>query len=170
MTVFYQNTPPIINSNKIGEFIAYLKKELRKIKEEILLKRIQKREYEKEVKIILSTMEKIARLLEENPLFKEKEFYDFLNMQHMSEYILKDIECFMNYSMFIDELIIEFKDLIHKKIQMAFEKEEINYKEEYDQFEDFLFEREEYFYLNIYQAHGEYNDLIVEITNIPRSD
>ena len=170
MTVFYQNTSLRIDLNKIKASINYLKKQLMKIKEKALSLRIRMNEYEKEVKIITDTMEEIADLLEESPLFKDKEFYDFLMIQHMIKYILKDVEFFVNYSEFIDELIFEFRELVNKKIKLEFGEEKINYHEEYLKFKDFLFDKKEYFYLEIHKPHGKYNDLVVEITNIPRSD
>ena len=172
MIEHYETSPQILNSDGIMETINFLKEIFNKIQERYLEIKTKKEElkYEKEVKSILKLMEEISDSLEENPLFKDNEYYDFLMIRHMIKYVLEDIRLFLNFSEFVDELIISFKEIIQKKIQNELENEKIDYENEYSKFDAFLFEKKEFFYLNIHQPHGKYNDLICDITNMNGED
>ena len=96
----------------------------------------------------------------------ENEFHNFLSIQNMVGYIIKDIEKYFKYSSFVNELTSSFCELIHTKIMLLKSNEYEKYNEIYKSFDDVLFKNEEFFYLNIYQHSHQYDDLIDEITNI----
>ena len=167
LTVLYENTPQATYSNKINETISLLKIKLRKIKEKVLAKTIQKKEYEKEIKTILNTMAKIAGLLEDNSLFKNNEHFDFLTICEISEHILMEKELLEQHHPIIDELFKNFAELICFKIELVSNKEDLSkYNKRYEEFENFLLEKEEYFFLEICPYDGKERELIRKIANV----
>ena len=181
MTVFYQNTPKIIGLDKIKETIITFKEYFQKIEEkvnrlknkvievakDILLKH---KEFNEEIKALKSLMVKISDLLEENPLFNKNEFIDFLMIQNMAEYILADFKVFMENAQFIDDLFIDYRNIILKKLENNLEGLEFNYEIEYGSYESLLYEKKEYFYLHIYQSDNSDDDLIAEFANALEGD
>ena len=95
-----------------------------------------------------------------------KEFHAFLSIQNMVGYIVEDLGRFILHSSFILELISSFYRLISIKRNIMKKDDLDNYEKSYKEFEDYLSEKEEYFYLNIYKCTHQYDDLIVQVTNI----
>lgn len=76
-------------------------------------------------------------------------------------YILNDINLFLNYLSFVDELLVNFFNLIHMKLL-----NKKGYSDHYDKFCKYLDGQEDFFYMEIFEYDDGYEDLIVEVTNI----
>lgn len=114
----------------------------------------------KELKIIDESMNEILNILKSiNGM--ENEFYDFFSIRIMVIYFIDDVALFLLNISFISNLFDEFFKLIHKKL---LDKEK--YNEDYSNFTIFLEKQKDYFYTEIYEYDGEYEDLIIEITNV----
>lgn len=122
-------------------------------------------EFLKKLDDINDLMNDISNKLEALNCF-EKEFHNFLSIQNMIGYIIKDTEKYFKHSSFVKKLASLFCELIHTKIMLLKNDEYEKYNEIYKSFDENLFKHEEFFYLNIYQHTHQYDDLIDEITNI----
>ena len=114
-----------------------------------------------DLKSMKTFMEEISLILEPLDIFLY-EFYDFLSIRVMCNYIIDNLELYLQHSSFINSLLSSFFNLIHSKIN----KDKSQYTEVYDTFEKFLDEKEKIFYLEIYEGTHEYDDLIDEVTNM----
>lgn len=168
MNVKYESSEEIIGLNMINETISYLKEIFNGMKEKLIeIKTRQEQSiYEKEVKNILSLMEKISNLLEESPFFENEEYLDFLTIYEISEHILTDKDLLMEHYGMIEEFLKKFSDIISFKLKLEPNKENHKYNEKYDEFKRFLCEREEYFFLEICPYDGKEKELIKKISNI----
>lgn len=181
MTSFHEGTSQIIDSNKINETIILLKNIFQKIKEKVAeLKNkenptensvlIDHEEFKKETKYLKSLMNEVSDLLEGDNLFNKNEFVDFLMIQNMTEYILDNSETYIQNAQFIDELLIDFREIILKKLENDIEPINFDYDIEYESYESKLYEKKEYFYLHIYQSDDGDDDLIVDFVNALEGD
>lgn len=112
----------------------------------------------KEISVIEDSLSEIADILAQ---IGNKELFYFLSIRHMIGYILKDVKLFIIYMPFVDNLLINFFKFIHSKLIG-----DNDYEENDEIFADFLEEQKDYFYDNIFEYTGEYEDLIIEVTNI----
>lgn len=112
----------------------------------------------KEISVIEDSLSEIANILAQ---IGNKELFYFLSIRHMIGYILKDVKLFIIYMPFVDNLLINFFKFIHSKLIG-----DNDYEENDEIFADFLEEQKDYFYDNIFEYTGEYEDLIIEVTNI----
>ncbi|MBQ6813471.1 MAG: hypothetical protein IJP12_02410 [Methanobrevibacter sp.] len=110
-------------------------------------------------------MNNISLLLEDSPLFNKKEYYDFLTVYDMTEYLFKDKNLILSNKSFIKNILKRFEDLIFNKNSMENNGEIALYRTEYDNFLRFLEEREEYFLFEIYHYNGTDMELITKIAN-----
>lgn len=138
--------PSIINTVKLNkEDIAYM--------------------YGVNISQILDDVDKLAIMLKKQPLIDE-EFFDFLEIQQITEYILKN----QDYSKpDIDELTIvknifeEFSKLINNKFDILNIKTSDNqdkYKIIYLSFKKKFTKYKEQFYLDMYTPSGKHNETI----------
>lgn len=112
----------------------------------------------KEISVIEDSLSEIADILAQ---MGNKEFSYFLSIRHMIGYILKDVKLFIIYMPFVDNLLINFFNFIHSKLIGN-----NDYEGNDEIFVDFLEKQKDYFYDNIFEYSGEYEDLIIEVTNI----
>lgn len=112
----------------------------------------------KEISVIEDSLSEIADILAQ---IGNKELFYFLSIRHMIGYILKDVKLFIIFMPFVDNLLINFFKFIHSKLIG-----DNDYEENDEIFADFLEEQKDYFYDNIFEYTGEYEDLIIEVTNI----
>lgn len=168
MNVKYESSEEIIGLNMINETISYLKEIFHGMKEKLIeIKTRQEQSiYEKEVKSILSLMEKISNLLEESPFFINEEYFDFLTIYEISEHILTDEDLLMEHHDMIEEFLKKFSDMISFKLKLEPNKENHKYNKKYGEFKRFLCEREEYFFLEICPYDGKEKELIKKVSNI----
>ena len=117
------------------------------------------------LKRIKKLTEDIADKLECLELF-ENEFVRFLSIQDMIEYIIGDIERFVLYSSFVNDLTSLFCNLINEKIKLFKCNALKSYDEIYDEFNNELFKKEEFFNLNIYVSDNQNDELIMKVNNI----
>lgn len=76
-------------------------------------------------------------------------------------YLLDNMRLFLMHMDFMDNLLVNFFDLIHKKLQSDNE-----YDSYYNTFLTFLESKKEIFYTKIFQYSGEYGNSIIEINNL----
>ena len=79
----------------------------------------------------------------------------------MVNYLVEHIRLFLINIAFINNLFNEFFKLIHRKL-LAND----NYEDYYCNFIKFLEKQKDFFYMEIYEYDGDYENLIIEITNI----
>lgn len=91
----------------------------------------------------------------------ENEFYNFLTIKRMIDYLLNDIKLFLIHLRFIEKLLFNFFNLIHQKLLKNDE-----YENEYVSFLTFLNNQKDFFYTKVYIYSGEFEDTIIEINNI----
>ena len=92
--------------------------------------------------------------------FEYDEYYNFASIKRMITYIVDNPEKYFYHSSFIVLLLKSFNDLIIKERQLD------SYKEEYEKFDMFLYEKENYFYTEIFDGDSKYDDAIDEVTNV----
>ena len=117
-------------------------------------------EFLNELKIITKSMDELVSILNTIDSLK-KELIHFLSIQRMINYMLKDIKLFLIHLSFIDDLLVNFFNLIHAKLT-----DKNHYNKHYDKFFTYLDNQEDFFYTKIFEYDGEYEELIVEVTNI----
>ena len=103
----------------------------------------------------------IASILESSDIFSE-EYFDFLSIKNMCNYIINDVKLYILHSSFISSILFNFFKLIRSKI----DDKDSCYSDMYLTFEKFLDKQERTFYLKIYEGTHEYDDLIDEVTCI----
>ena len=113
------------------------------------------------IKEIKKELFSVTSKLNESPFFK-REFYEFLKIKDMIEYILEKKEG--NNFKFAEELLIKFSDLISKKGSYFNNIEK--YDKLYKEFSNYLNKKEEAFFTEIYSSTFEYEDTVVKILNI----
>lgn len=107
------------------------------------------------------SLSEIAKILVSIDIL-ENEFILFLSIKRMIDYLLNDVELFIDYLFFIDELLMNFFNLIHHKIHNSYD----DYKKEYDLFVIYLNDKKEFFYTKIYQYSGKFEKTVIEINNL----
>lgn len=117
-------------------------------------------EFLNELKIINKSLDEIGSILNTGDSLK-KELIHFLSIQRMINYMLKDIKLFLIHLSFIDDLLVNFFNLIHIRLT-----DKNHYDEYYDKFFIYINNQEDFFYTKIFEYNGEYEELIVEVTNI----
>lgn len=162
------NISPTININYLFDV---LKESMGKIKDIIrnMNKTVDKTDdfsFQKNITVIKKYMDDLANDFEQIELF-DQEFYYFMDIRRMFDYISNDINLYYENITFIKETFKCFKDLIFKKIEVETTKNtEINYNQEHDEFVEFLNKQKDIFYRNIYKKTSQYDELIVKVTNI----
>lgn len=122
--------------------------------------------YEKEVKKILNLMDEIEELIEASPFFSDIELFDFTNMKEMTAYILKDPDLFEEHFNFLLEFLKDYNQIAILKFEVESCSKESNYEEEYKKFKYKFNRKREFFYTQIYEHLGIYDDIIDEYVNI----
>ena len=92
--------------------------------------------------------------------FDYDEYYNFASIKRMITYIVDNPEKYFYHSSFIVLLLKSFNDLIIKERQLD------SYKEEYEKFDTFLYEKEDFFYTEIFDSDSKYDDAVDKVTNI----
>ena len=85
-------------------------------------------EFLNELKIINKSLDEIGSILNTGDSLK-KELIHFLSIQRMINYMLKDIKLFLIHLSFIDDLLVNFFNLIHIRLT-----DKNHYDEYYDKF------------------------------------
>lgn len=113
-----------------------------------------------ELEIINTSMNEVISILNSKEELKS-ELYLFLSVNRMICYILDDVRLFLLYISFIDDLLINFFNLIHMKLIKDNE-----YDEYFNKFFRYLNTQKEFFYTKIFEFNDEYENVIDEVTNI----
>ncbi|MBQ6813469.1 MAG: hypothetical protein IJP12_02400 [Methanobrevibacter sp.] len=167
MNGIYENMPQIMIYEKINETMDYFRKLYNRIKSKSIeikskFKNEDIKEYEKEVESILSLMNKTADLIDESPYFKDNEYFDYLDLKEIAKYILKDINLFSKHYPYILELFSDFDNIVNYK----FKCESISdYEKEYEKYKYCFNRKREFFYTEIYEHLGIFDELIDDIVN-----
>ena len=74
---------------------------------------------------------------------------------------INDFELFIVNLSFIENLLVNFFNLIHLKSLNP-----QDYEKKYDEFFSYLEKQKEFFYTEIYDYDGKYQDVIIEINNL----
>lgn len=90
-----------------------------------------------------------------------KEYYCFFSIKLMIDYLINDVELFIVNLYFIENLLVNFFNLIHLK-SLHYP----DYENKYDEFFCNLEKQKEFFYTEIHKYDGSYQDLIIEINNL----
>lgn len=174
-------TVPAINFNKYTNKIIDILKDLKtRFIDKPITKKPQyssiidtksaNKEYKKyvylaEVKSIIKDMDYLAIEMKKDELI-EDEFYDFLEIQQITEYLLlKDVHSKISKEElnFITALFKEFKDIIFLKAELFENKTDeniLNYDKEYETFQDKFFNYKEKFYVEMYSPSGKHKKTI----------
>ncbi len=108
---------------------------------------------------IKTSLNEISNLIDQID-FEYDEYYNFISIKKMINYIVNSLEKYYQYYYFLVTILKSFKNLIIKEIQLN------DYKEEYEKFDLFLYEQEDLFYTEIFDFDSKYDDAIDKITNI----
>ncbi len=122
-------------------------------------------EFSQKIKVISNFMNQLSEELQKFKSF-EMEFENFLSIQTMIDYIISKMELFVKYSDFANDLAGAFCNLINFKVKCLQTNDLKKYDGFYKLYDEELFKKEEFFYLNIYQNSHQYDELIDEVTNI----
>lgn len=109
---------------------------------------------------IKTSLSDIADLMEEIN-FINYEYENFISIKKMITYIVDDVNRYLKYDSFILTLLTAFNNLMDSYNAP-------NYENIYENFDIFLFEKENFFYTKIFEYTHEYDDLIDKVTNILR--
>lgn len=90
-----------------------------------------------------------------------KEYFCFFSIKLMIDYLINDFELFIVNLSFIENLLVNFFNLIHLKSLNP-----QDYEKKYDEFFSYLEKQKEFFYTEIYDYDGKYQDVIIEINNL----
>lgn len=90
-----------------------------------------------------------------------KEYFCFFSIKLMIDYLINDFELFIVNLSFIENLLVNFFNLIHLKSLNP-----QDYEKKYDEFFCYLEKQKEFFYTEIYDYDGKYQDVIIEINNL----
>ena len=124
-------------------------------------------EFINKLNLIIKLSDDIAETLEGLELFQE-EFFFYLSIRNMINYILRNIKYYILYSSFVHDLSVLFCNLIKIKITHLRNSTLNDYTNEFELFKKFYFEKKEFFYSNIYICSHEYDELVGEVTEIFR--
>ena len=113
-----------------------------------------------DLKTIRNSMDEITEILAPIESLKD-EFSDFLSIKIMIVYLLDNLKLFLKNISFVDNLLLNFFELINKKLQS--DNEYVNY---YNAFSTFLENQKVIFYLEIFHYSGEYEKGILKINNL----
>ena len=127
--------------------------------EEFINKYSEDKKFLNDLESIKSSLNEISEMMEQIN-FDYDEYYNFASIKRMITYIVDNLEKYFYYSSFIVLLLENFNDLIVKERQFD------DYKEEYEKFDTFLYEKEDYFYTEIFDSDSKYDNAINEVTNI----
>ncbi len=94
-----------------------------------------------------------------NLSFSYDEYYNFMSIKNMIDYIVDDVGRYIKYSFFVLDLLRDFNKLMENRNNS-------DYDAIYEEFDIRLDEQEDYFYSEIFIGTREYDDLIVKVTNI----
>lgn len=123
------------------------------------------KEFLNKLNLIIKLSDDIAETLEGLNLFQE-EFYYYLSIRNMINYILRNIKYYILYSSFVHDLSVLFCNLINIKISHLRNSTLNHYTNEFELFKKFYYEKKEFFYSNIYICSHEYDELVGEVTRI----
>ena len=123
--------------------------------------------YSNDKEFLIKLSDDIAETLEGLNLFQE-EFYYYLSIRNMINYILRNIKYYILYSSFVHDLSVLFCNLINIKISHLRNSTLNHYTNEFELFKKFYYEKKEFFYSNIYICSHEYDELVGEVTRIFR--
>lgn len=139
-----------------------LEKILKTIKNKLKSIYSKKDSLEESIYSLKEQMFDFACLLEQLSDFR-KEFFDFLKIEKMVDYILDNLcSISFNQSSIIFESIYKFSDLIFCKIDSL----ESNYQEKYNEFSLYLKETKRYFYLNICEYDDKFDDTMIKVSKV----
>ena len=159
-----------ILENKV-EIDVNIKERLEKILKKIannlkLLYNKNSNNYSNELIIIIQKeLVNIANILKPLKIFR-KEYIEFLKIKTILYYILENIDSIdYNHAKRILESIYKFNDLIEFKI-LAMENVglEKHYNIELKKFISYIKDLESFFYLDIYETTGEFDDVIIKMS------
>lgn len=158
------------NTNFIDDFLDIFKEFYNSVKDkftrndempldEFINKYSENEKFLNDLESIKSSLNEISEMMEQIN-FDYDEYYNFASIKRMITYIVDNLEKYFYYSSFIVLLLENFNDLIAK--ERLFD----DYKEEYEKFDTFLYEKEDYFYTEIFDSDSKYDNAIDEVTNI----
>ena len=158
------------NNNVIDDFLDIFKKFYNSVKdkftkndemslEEFINIYSEDEEFLAYLDFVKSSLKEISDVMEQIN-FEYDEYYNFASIKRMITYIVDNPEKYFYHSSFIGLLLKDFNDLIIKERQLD------SYKEEYEKFDILLYERENYFYTEIFDSDSKYDNAIDEVTNI----
>ncbi|MBQ6219727.1 MAG: hypothetical protein IJJ47_08350 [Methanosphaera sp.] len=109
--------------------------------------------FHEDIEVINKYMDNMADDLEQIELFDE-EFYYFMDIRRMFNYISTDIKLYYENVAFIKEIFKSFKKLIFKKIEVeSTGNMEINYAREHEEFIEFFYKQKENSILKYIKKH-----------------
>ena len=158
------------NNNVIDDFLDIFKKFYQSVKnrltkndemsfEEFINIYSEDKEFLDYLDFVKFSLNEISNVMEQIN-FEYDEYYNFASIKRMITYIVDNPEKYFYHSSFIVLLLKSFNDLIIKERQLD------SYKEEYEKFDMFLYEKENYFYTEIFDGDSKYDDAIDEVTNV----
>lgn len=158
------------NNNIIDDFLDIFKKFYNSVKDkftrndempldEFINKYSEDKEFLDYLDFVKFSLNEISNVMEQIN-FEYDEYYNFASIKRMITYIVDNPEKYFYHSSFIVLLLKSFNDLIIKERQLD------SYKEEYEKFDMFLYEKENYFYTEIFDGDSKYDDAINEVTNV----
>ena len=107
---------------------------------------------------IKTSLDEIDELIEDVN-FTYGEYYNFLSIKDMITYITSDVSKFLKHSHFIITLLTSFNDLMDSQNCS-------DYEAIYQEFDKWLYKKEDIFYTVIFESSHEYDELIDKVTNI----
>ena len=158
------------NNNIMDDFLDIFKKFYHSVKDKFtkndemslegfINKYSDDKEFLNDLKFIKYSLNEISEMMGQIN-FEYDEDYNFASIKRMTTYIIDNLEKYFYYSSFVVLLLKNFNDLIVKERQLD------DYKDEYEQFDIFLYEQEDFFYTEIFDSDSKYDDAIDEVTNI----
>lgn len=158
------------NNNFIDDFLDIFKEFYNSVKDkftrndemsldEFINKYSDDEKFLNDLEFIKSSLNEISEMMEQIN-FDYDEYYNFASIKRMITYIVDNLEKYFHYSSFIVLLLENFIDLIVKERQFD------DYKEEYEKFDTFLYEKEDFFYTEIFDSDSKYDDAVDKVTNI----
>lgn len=147
--------------NKIREIFSNVKKQNELSIDELVRLYSHDETFLKDLHYIEESLTEITNILAQIDIL-EKEFLNFLSIKRMIDYLLNDIKLFIVYLFFIEDLLMNFFNLIHHKLQKA----DNDYQKEYDLFVCYVNDKKEFFYTKIYKYSGEFEKTVIEINNL----
>ena len=159
-----------VNNNIIDDFLDIFKKFYNSVKgkftkneeisfEEFINRYSEDKEFLDYLDFVKISLNEISDVMEQIN-FEYDEYYNFASIKRMITYIIDNPEKYFHYSYFIVVLLKNFIDLIIKERQLEF------YKEEYEKFDIFLYEKEDYFYTEIFDSDSKYDYAVDKVTRI----